>query len=1512
MKNLSLDSMVLATYVGLGVICFLLIWLFVQALVNKRQKMRDKGRVTSNEELIQALPVGLLHLNLDGKVVYLNNLAAHLLGRDREHLTHSDFAACFKSEDQAALRLALNLAQDAPDLANLQLLARSSNLFLHIGVGDIHADRKDPFRVITLTNQNKLQKNFLQVSKELQFQNQVIDGLDYAVCLLNLKEESFMHDQNFAALTTFKEVGVEKNSAKFAPGQVSLIDFYKSIHPNDLGNWKSALEICKREGRAELECRYQLQNAQTQDGEERSSSIYLPLKCIFVSEHLQSLKDSKNNPSAAKIAIDETEILSVLIYETSQAEKQLEQLNLSQLQQQAWLAASIDPVYALDIKGNILWSNGPFNQLIRRILPKAKGRNLLALDLFPEDIKALHKNVPNISNRTYNIEFEMHTPDDKLLWIKLSLSFYHVSNRLNEKNEVGMVGVLQDISELTATKRALKQEQDQRANVLSMAPVAIATIDADDKIISANPTMLERLNLTEKDLQKRTFYQLFSDPAEAGKAAKLIHQSGKLRDFDAQLKGKDNKLNPSALHVDLLDKDKQEYLCWISDKSDEQFQQDKFESLLKHSTMPMAILGENGFTQLNKEACKFFCVEDEYDLFGISPFSERLNPNLESSKTLEQLLDNVKISSKAKSLEWEHKVGDQILPCHATYVPMYKGQHFDSILCIWMDKREMLKADEARQLAINLHQAAEREIKEKQKLLANSQDQLATKMRTLADTETRLQSVQEDLIETQSEYTHLKQEHKNVTHNLHQLKEQYSNSRTMLANAQKVNADLNTQLENSTQEMQGLNAQRDKIAHALAQSESNYKQAQKDLLESKENAEQLKNQQAEQEQKMSALFNQIDDMKEAVENKDKQINQVSNQINNLQSQLSSSASTTEQLREQLINQRKASEAAEQQRRELEHTCQLAQTELKTKARHLNHLQSEMEKLEEMSHQEKGDMEAQQSQLKQELESKLSQLHETQKALEVAQQSAEKEKQEKDSQQALLQQVQNELADMEERARVKQEQMEEKEKERRLSQKKLQHKLWQELKDKQAKLQETEQILSQAKQQTESEKAEKEKHRQLMVKLKNELQDIETRNEEQKAKMEESDERWNRSKIELKDEVEAKREQLEQTRNALFEIQRQADKERLARIEQEQKLAQLTVELSDVETRANKQKEMLAGSDEQWRKHHAEIEQQKQELQKALLNAEQQNHNLQNQLATKLTDLQAAESKVDKTQSGEKELTNELEKARNHAEELSSKISQQEQKEKQLQNQLNEHQQVLESKESSISALESKQKALTEQLASVQREYANSKESLNVQQDSHSTLSSQMSQLENALQSSKQALVEKEKALQAAQAQLKNSQNKLSEQEDALLTAHKQELENATQEKAEDSTIRPDIEKLPMPNKPADWFDLLPYLQNHPNMESLPKSLSALMTELEEGINTTEDALQHNDIKAVLDCSKKLIKISEEVNSEALGYLMKNIQNDCANGMVDNVSIRWPVTKQGFQKTLRVVYSHLHA
>jgi epidermal growth factor receptor substrate 15 len=1610
----------------------LVIFIKIQLGSARKKQRKHNTALDDKQSLLNDFKVGMLHVNQAGEIIFANRVAAFFLGSKEDKLINRPLTEVFDNGVQESINAALASNQYVP----LQTYVAASKRHLQLGFSKQSDINHGIASVISLADVSNYQHQIELQSSRLTTLSNGLQQSGLAQLSINFDNNTFTSDQLFAnLLSATAPLGGELNQLK------------KLLNSKAVFEWEQALETSKKQHQIDICLEFLLldkNDTESQGSEPKEAQVQntIPLRLI-------GLSCKKNDKG-------ETSCLDFMVQNLSELEQQKGLFQASQQQVKTLLITSPNPIYLLDEQGKFTDCNSAFESMFKQKLSKIQHKSMQEIDILPAELNRLHtENSANFSsvNAGHDKEFELQLADDVVHTLKLKLKFFSDKN----KKRAGMVGVIQDVTELKETKDQLEQERKHFITILDLAPLAVATIDAEDRIIRANIAMTDRLGLSERELKKDTFYQLFNDSSNAGKAAKQIHQTGRLRGFAAHLKGKNDELHPSELHVDLLNKGKQEYLCWITDRTKEQFHQDKFDGLLQHSSMPMAIVGEQGFSKLNPAACAFFNVEDEHELFGSAPFAAELNLDQQASEELERHLTKVKLDGQAKSLQWEHKVGQVSLPCQATYVPMYKGQDFDSILCIWTDFRDLQLADEARIEAMNLHQAAEKEVAEKQQLLQSSQDQLASKVKNLADTETRLQAAQDDLSEKQSEFSDLQQAHQSVTDNLQALQEDYSQSRSQLSEVQNVNSELTTQLEESTAKVTGLQAQRNQISDALQHSEKKYKTAQQELIESERNAENLKQEQHSQQAKMDGFVAEIGGLKQSIEQKDLQINEVGGQINSLQSELTSSGNTSEKLRQLLVNQRKASEQAEEQRRNLEQTYKIAESELSNKVRHVEHLQNEMQKFEEMSNQQKGDMQQQQSQLEKELESKQQQLQETQQALDETKQAAEQDKVAKEQQQnqleilqqelsemeshsqqqqqkmaetehewqaqqqqiqqelaakqqqlqdtertlqqakeqsetekadkeqqlALFEKLQSELAEVEQRNKQQQQQIalrdgeyqqqqenmqqelkakqqqlqdteqnlsqakEQTEAEKKQQQtlfEKLQHELsemesrnaqqqqkmaksdeeWQlqqqkvqqELMAKQDQLQQTEQLLSQTKQQTESEKAtekaEKEQQQALFKKLQNELAEMEQKSTQQQQRIAQSDQDGQNQQQALKDEVEAKRQQLQNTQGNLDDIKRQADAEKLARLEQQQKLEQLTVELTDVESRAVKQKEMIEGSDDQWRKHHIEIEQQKVQLQQALIDAEKQNTQMQQKLEGNLEQLKEAESQVLETQSGEQKLQDELNQARDQAEQLQQRIQQQEEHERKLQEQLEQQQQSLQGSEQSIHSLEEKQAQLTEQLQAVQQEYSNSKDSLSDQHTNHAELAGQLKKLEQDLHNSQSQLSDKESALQEAKQELESNQAKLAEQENALLYAHKEELQQAIeQQPAQENKAPSEIAKIVMPDNPAVWFDLLSYLQNQDVTKPLSVALNELMEELENGIKATDNAVDEDDVTSILRGARKLILVANKVNSEALTDVVTRLEADCRQGLVDNISISWPTVKRSLNNTLRVIYSHLN-
>jgi epidermal growth factor receptor substrate 15 len=673
--------------------------------------------------------------------------------------------------------------------------------------------------------------------------------------------------------------------------------------------------------------------------------------------------------------------LLVRIEEEMEAQKR--KVERYKQQHEAMLNASSNATYSIDQEGKILWSNTRFHKLLKRIKPDASFENLLALNPFPEDVMQLHKNIPFISTQTYEAEFEVASDDGRAIFLKLDLAFYAQKDRLSEQQSVGIVGILQDISDITQTRkelrqergrvatttkelkaeqerivginralskekeqlaltnqdlqreqeryaqtsRELQQEQERMTRLLELSPVAIATIDSDDQIVSANTVMLERLKYNEKELKKGNIYKLFSEPSEAGTAAKQLNKTGRLRDFHVRLKGKDGRIYPGELKVDLINKEKQEYLFWIVDRSDEQFQRDKFDGVLQGSNLPMAILTDNGFSKLNQSACELLGAEDEEELFGLAPYSKQLNNSEETANELMQIISDVRRTSEVKSIFWTHYIQQQALACRITFVPIYKDQEFDSVICIWNDQRELQKVDEARIAAISARHEIELKIAENEKVLADKQEEIATRALQQSNLEQALQAAQEDLTHTQTEFSDLQQSHQQASNALLELQDEYTHTQEVLASSQGHNEDLNIQLQASNAELSALVEKQLEHANALQQSEQKCEQAQQVIIEKEAALQALVSQQQAQTQQMQSLNEQITELKVSLDTKDEELLRLNQHIQHVEAELLNASDASSELSQKLSEQLQAREKSEQEKLALEQSYQHAKAEL---------------------------------------------------------------------------------------------------------------------------------------------------------------------------------------------------------------------------------------------------------------------------------------------------------------------------------------------------------------------------------------------------------------------------------------------------------------------------------------------------------------------------------------------------------------------------------------------------------
>lgn len=1474
LQSLPAEQFAIVLYVLAGLIVILVVMLLLGKLARNRliRKMDQSATQQSVlQERLDGMNVGVVLADNNLQVTYANRTGAYLLGQKAETIAGK------------------SLVDLLPEACHT-MIEQAGSASRELSVQCLLPARQREYRI-------RLNANLADTAQ--------------AKAMLVLEDvHHYQHQLNQAAAL---DAHIQNLFDDHKVGLASLDVAQRSLHINStLATWlqleEQVLGVAELINLTNEGDQLMLERAIEQLGEGERLDLSISLKGadntlipVTVRGALASHTSESKAPLAHITLLDRREVI-VANKQLESAKKRLTSL----------MSTATQPVYVLDHDLKVVDCNRGFATLFATDLMRIKGKHIDELALFDDAFKALHHNVDSMMAKRHTLTTTR--ADGSTLALNVVMQAL-----TDEGKRSGILAVIEDITALTALEQDVTVARQRLSMFIDHSPMGVALFNGDDTITEVNQTLCKQLGVSSNDLTEQSFYQLFTSADDAGKLSKKLHRHDQVNEFAARLKGGNNKAIASTIYASKISEIPQEYVCWVGGREEQEYLNSRFDRLLKYASVPVAMLSDKGFTHLNSAACAFFGVTDEEELLGLSLGADVLNEKDANFDLLAQKLDAVSTQGQVITLNWQHKYKHQTLPCELTLIPILRDAKLQSIICIWVDMRAIEQAKAARSEAVKLREAAEREVEEKQQLLATSQSKLAQQQQTLAQTEQtlaqteqRLQDAEVTLSEKLDTISDLQQAHKDISEHLNSLKADYAQNRQMLQESQQANAALEEQLEQSSMKVGRLEKQRNQIADALQYSERQYRDSQAQLEQSQKETQRLKQQKAEQQQAVEQYLAQISNLQADIADKDTQLGDVSGQIATLQSQLTSSDEATNKLREQLVNQRKASEQAERERRELELAFRQVQSEAEGKARRIDHLQHEMQMLEEMSQQQKGDMEAHASQLAKELEAKQSQLKATEGALSEIKLQAEKDKQEKEQQQQRLMQLQQELAEVERRTQEQQARIAEADANWKAQQEALQ----QALQAKQAELQQTEQILSEAKQQTQAEKEEKARQQAIFAKLKEELSAMEKKAAEQQQAVQQSESKWQSEQQALAQELAAKQAKLAAAESELDNRQKQMDAEKLERESQQNKLSQLKSELADVAQRAAKQKEMMLGSDEQWRKHHEEIEAQKQQLQQALKEAQAQNSAMQNKLQSSMTDLASAEERVTKTQTEEQRLQGDLNQAREKAEQLQARLKQQEAQEAKLQAQVKEQQSALQSSQSSIKQLEAQQRALTQKLEAVQKDYAETQKSLTLQNSSQTELSAQLSSLEGELAERKSQLENSEKALEQAQCKLKESENKLAQQEKALVEAQKVELQQA-QAKAEADTDapqrreKPAFANLPMPPDPNVWFDLLPYLQSNQQVSSLASSLTSLMDKLGSAMDTMENAIMEDNNRAILLATRELIQVIGTIKSAPLNDMESRLASDCDHGNIDNISIFWPIAKQNLQRTLRVIYSHLH-
>ncbi|MCW8109123.1 PAS domain-containing protein [Alteromonas ponticola] len=1446
-----------------SIFALLLIFLLVKQFFTKRTLATLQAAASTLEAQLNALPSGAVFIDKSGTLVAANRTALYLLGLKEEQLHNTSLLSLLPGDSEKTLSHALASSKETRFQATMPRRDRTYQLRVCPNIDaslGVHA-------VVMLEDIHQLQQkienqhdHLSHLTREVGNSGQGVMNIDYhsGTVEINAAVAKWVSAQDSAIFT------LEDMPAWFTDQS------WQTLNSALLG-----LGECQQ---------FELSVDLNESEETRPVRV------------LGSVVPARG--------ADEGSLVQLIMMDLK-AEKSLKQQlqNALKLHQKT---TSIAPfaLYRVDDKGHFLEGNRAFSELIGSDINKFKGKPFATLPRVSEEWAKAH--LVDLGSTPVKVTL----PPKENLCLQLHLQKF---------SEPGIptsiiATVINQSAEIAANTAKINAETTL-TSMVDRSPSGILVVDAHYNIIEANQTFLNQLGVEITELTGAAFASLFNDTEQANQVLARLERQERCHDTLVKLLNQDKLPLEMTLNMSKLSEVPCRYIAWLAEREEQRYLSHRFDRLVNYASIPMAIIENDVFTHLNAAACAFFEIEDEQVLLGQALHSTDLNDSEANSKLLRDKLTATKAHGQVLTLKWQHQYRHKRLPCEITLIPVFNEAELSSIICLWVDLRALKEANAARAQAQQLRDLAQQEIVKKDEELCTSKAELAKKDLTLtetaqhlAKTQTELDQVQGTLSDKISTLSALEEAHHTIRADFAKLQDEYTQNQQWLDEAKAANQKLEDQLNQSSEKVTRLETQRHQIANALQYSEKQYRQTQQQLDQSRVESEKLKQAQSEQTQIMAQSEQKIAALKNSLEEKDTQLHKINDQIQLLNSQLQSSVQAKEALKIQLVNQRKASEKAENERRLLQESCAKAQAELAGRARHIEHLQHEMQALEVMTNQSKEEMQAHKQQLETELKAKEDQLEASKHDLTTLKQQSNAVQAEKQQKQDALDKLAEELNKLQTAAqnqqRANSEAQQKWQKQQRLLQESLQAK--------EAQLKQREAELHHTIAESEAEKNERARHQQELNQLRIEFEQMQEAANAQQQHMTQNEQEWKASQQNLAVALEAKQAQLSKAQSLLETHQQQVETEKRAKEAQQNRLAQLEAELADVAQRAAKQKAMMEGSDEQWRKHREEIEAQKVQLQAALNSAKLENAKMKEKLQSSQSDLVDAESKVSQTHIEEKKLNQELNKVKADAETLQQQLCEKQANEEKLQLQIRSQHTTLQQKEDDIAALKQAQTLLEQKLNAAEEECAKAKKSLNNVDADQSDLNKQLAALEQSLNDSKAQLAQKEQALSGAQQQLQQQESQLQQQASALVAAQKAQLHNEQSDTtvAKPKTL-PGYAKFDMPLDSSVWFDLLPYLQANKQVGSLAVSLRSLLSDLENAVAATSDAVQKDDRAQMLANTRKLISIIRPVNSAPLNDMANRLEADCEHGNIDNISIFWPIAQQNLSKTMRVIYGHLN-
>jgi len=364
-----------------------------------------------------------------------------------------------------------------------------------------------------------------------------------------------------------------------------------------------------------------------------------------------------------------------------------EALRASEARYRGVVEAFPDAVVVVDLDGQITMAN---QQAVNQYGCVSE-EDLVGRDVFEmivtegqqHEIQILQDNLE--FGKIMNIEYPLVKKDGSIFPAEISVSVI----RDPESMPQAFISVIRDITESKQAENALKESEAKFRMLFESAPVAIVMTDHDGNFIEANEWMEKISDYSKEELETVKASVMYANEEDRNRSMSKMHKTGKLRNFEVELRRKNGMIYPALLNEDLIELgNKKINLATIRDISEQKkaeeairLSEQRYRTLFRHS--PVSIWIED-FTAVAQ-------LLDQLRANGVIDLDTYLDDNPEMFLKAISLIRVIDVNDATLEM-YEVDTREGLLEGLNQLLSEVPPEHFrQELLAIWGNKIDSLK-----------------------------------------------------------------------------------------------------------------------------------------------------------------------------------------------------------------------------------------------------------------------------------------------------------------------------------------------------------------------------------------------------------------------------------------------------------------------------------------------------------------------------------------------------------------------------------------------------------------------------------------------------------------------------------------------------------------------------------------------------------------------------------------------------------------------------------------------------